>query len=298
MKKAFLLTVSLLAIISVAALVASNVLLLQTQANRQNSLLLVKKLSFVWDDVREDLKTALNVTITQNAENLSIGDQLPAPRNVLNTLAGYAQFVENYYRTSDINISYLSTDGNNIGLTSLGPPMRIMPFGINYSYPDQAKQELNIDIPPGNLSVVRQINVSVRIPQMWFTEFPFSDVCGLWSPLKTCGAGTTNCLTLWMNINDKNGTSYNNTAACSRFDVDQNSALTLNLANETTSGAWVRFRVGQLPGRLVDVDLHKASINTNTTFTFNNSAYTLSYIVAVRVHDNAFNASKSLLLQE
>ncbi len=285
-----------MALATVAILLMANTLLSHSQGRQENALLLVKKLSYTWDDVREDLKITLNTSVTQNGENLSIGDFLPAPKNVTRSLEGYRMFVEKYYRTADLGISYVDSSGGAIALETLGTPLRILPYGINYSYPDQSKQQLDIDIPEENFSSLRQMNMTIHIPDRWFKEYPFSDVCNIWAPLKTCTAGTDNCLTFWVNVIDRNSTSYNNSASCSQFDVDKTSTLTLNLDNETSQNSWVRIRVGQLPGNLVEIDLQNAAIATNLTFTLNSSTYLLNYAAGLAVRDESFNSSKTYVI--
>ena len=290
MKQGFFFTFTAIALFSLLLYLAANYLLASQPSGQLVDLSLARKVSYAWDDVNEDLKSVVNLTIYQSGSNLTIEDSLPAAHDLGQSLVSYWLFVQNYYKTPDLNYSVLGPDGQEMTLGQLGPPLRVLPYGINYSYPDYGKNELFLQIPSSNFSGLSSLALNYSLPGHWFQD-NLNNNCGMWNPLKTCNGGTQHCLNLSVWIRDKNGSAYNN-SGCTQLDADDNSNLQLNLNYSDGTNAWIKILVGKLPD-LLHVQLQNTNVSTNTTLTLNSTPFSVGYPAKLRVLDPGFNASRT-----
>jgi len=290
MKRGFLFTFAALSLFSLLLVMAANSFSADSRSSQLIAQSTLRKVSYAWDDINDDLYWAVNASVSQDGTNLTIGDGLPASHDLLRSLTAYGLFVQNYYRTPDINVSYLSISGPEIPLWQLGPPLQVTPFGMNYSYPDFGKNELIVQMPTENFSFLKQVHLNFTLAGNTFTD-SVSNACSLWSPLKQCKQSTTNCFNLTVRITDSKGTLYNN-AGCSSLDAGQNSNLNINLNDSGGNNGWIRVQVGKTPD-LIDVKFQNANASVNSTFAFNSTDYQLNAVMRLRVSDLAFNASKT-----
>lgn len=295
MKRGLFFTLTVITLFSLLFLLASNRLLASSQGSELAEIARLRKVAYSWDDVNEDLERVGNSTITQSGNNLSISDWLPAPHDLASSLLAYSLFIQNYYQTPELNFTFLSPSGAVMPLSSLGPPLQVLPYGINYSYPDYGKNELFIKVPAANFSAFRQLHANITLPEHWFNENVAniaSDPCSFWSPLQACNPGTTNCLNFTARIVDKNGTLYESGEGCKYLNADQNSNMQLNLNYSGGSNAWIKVLVGRLDD-LLDVKLQNANISINTTMVLNSSEFSANFPASLRVLEPSSNASKS-----
>jgi len=105
MKRGFLLTLTVLAFFALLLSVSSVARSARSGegAEEQDA----RKIRFVFEDVREDFASNIGLTIVQENDTLTFYDHLPASFNVPNMLRAYDAFIQAYYRTPELNITFL-----------------------------------------------------------------------------------------------------------------------------------------------------------------------------------------------
>ncbi|MEK6923752.1 MAG: hypothetical protein AABW54_00755 [Candidatus Micrarchaeota archaeon] len=293
MKRGFIFT---LAIVALAAVLAANVgISPQPRMAAAVQELRATAVSAAWGDVAEDLHFMMGLNATKVAENLSFNDVLPASRNLSKDIAAYGRFVDAYYSIASLNVTVTTPGGLQMPLSQISPPITVSPFGLNYTYPaggndgPWGKRELQVTIPEENFSSLASAGVSLRVLDGWVSD-AYDGSCAFWSPSHECTFGTQNCLHLTLVISDAN-TSY--TSTCGPFNADQQSKITLNVQNYSSSG-WIRVTVGQLDqGNLLTVSFQNTRVAVNSNFTFTTSDFDVDFPVRLAVNDSYFGESRS-----
>jgi len=292
-KRGIFFSLTVISLFGLLLFLSSNYLLARSHSGELLQVSLLRKLAYSWDDVSEDVVYLLNTSVTQVQNNITVQDNLPAPRSITASLSAYANFVHFYYQPSDLNFTFLSPGGLPVPLENLGPPLQILPWGFNYSYPDYGKNELFIQVPDENFSAMRRLYINISLPFNSFTENPTTienNPCSLFTAFKTCNHGTKDCLNVSIRIVDNTSLTWVNTG-CTQIDANDNSNLQLNL-NYSGGNGWLKILIGKLPA-LVDTQMQNAWLSANTTFEMNSTDVHPNLAAYLRVASDSFNASKT-----
>jgi hypothetical protein len=117
------------------------------------------KTSHIWEDVREDIDDLWGLNVTRVDGSIIIGDIIPSDVDPGELLAGYGNFVENYYETDDVSITFLDPSGNEMNLSDLQSKLRIEPQGFEYGYPNFGKNALQLTSPVENVTALSLISL-------------------------------------------------------------------------------------------------------------------------------------------
>jgi hypothetical protein len=244
-------------------------------------ILAAEKVTHAWSDVKDDINKAFALMIEQENNSVSFIDQLPANSSISSFLHHYGLFIKNYYRTPDLDVKFLSPSGSEMDLGNIPPVVTIYPQNIQYYYPDWAKRELFITVPPANASSISQIFVTLNISNAYLNCKPVnpsaSNDCEKFTPNKQCTQNTVNKLYFNLTISDYQGGFYRFQQNC--FGIGgggSGSVANIDIKNDT--GAYfIKVEVGNLP-QVLDIDLHNAAVLTNATLILNTSDFYISYL--------------------
>ena len=149
-----------------------------------------KKVVYTWDDVREDLFVITGLNAFKEEKNLSIYDKLPAEVTVSEALDSYFDFIRDYYKEENLEITLLDSGGIPITdydcfgrIDSDGDGdcsdedvyYKIVPFNITYGYPDWTKRQLEITCrkpDPCDFSPVQKIELEFNLTSVNFSCYP------------------------------------------------------------------------------------------------------------------------------
>ncbi|MFH1285305.1 MAG: hypothetical protein ABIH99_01860 [Candidatus Micrarchaeota archaeon] len=241
-----------------------------------------KKVIYAYYDVEEDLEKMYGLNVSSNEENVSITDHLPG-EGILENVTAYNKFIMQYYRTRDLDI-FMRTDGIRIDFEDTDLALRVLPYGIVYSYDDLGKRELYITVPSENFSAISHIYMNLTTTAN-ITGSP-SASCSEWSPYQRC-KHNTRCFYFTFVLIDVDGTVYQ--SECTEFDPDKMSQLKINLQNG--GSGWVEVRVGDIPD-LITIRMQNAGVDESALLELNSSDYTLNIADKLVVNDINSNISK------
>lgn len=266
----------------------------------------VKKVLYSFDDIQEDVGNITGLRIVRNGTNLTIYDRLPAEYNVSTSLGAYEEFVEDYYNSPELEITFLDEGGNQMNLSDLPSELLIMPVNISYEYPNYGKKELRIECnnPPCTNSEIGRIDLAY----VWSNaSFNYDPVPGNeskynWAPnaLGPPCSGPT-CINFSLSIRDNMSRTYSCPGPiCSYTQFDTTGKSTLKIEGNP---CWLTVQIGDSSGDIfVQVRAHQpgnenapcegTTIDTQTSFNFTNYNYVLDFPARLRVRDINYNISK------
>jgi hypothetical protein len=303
LRRAFIFSLTVILLFSVLFILVANSQLANSPSGELSLLGTARRLQYAWSDVAEGVTLSEGLSVTRNSNSLSILDSLPATFNVSNSLAGYSQFVSSYYSGIAVNATFSPP------LSTLGPPLSIGPYGINYTYPDWSKHVLTVSCPSSNseCDAVQTLSLAVVLSNYSFTCDPAGSSCGntfKWNPAPpNCAWGTADCVNLSFSVTDDLGRTfycpnYNaSQAQCPYFSYlwsSNNSPKDVIPVTESAN-CKLTFAVGK--GNLLSVSFVDnnnnpcGGVDTNLTMTFNSTAFSVNEGANLTVFNYAANQS-------
>lgn len=276
-----------------------------SRATSLSELMDAKKVIYTWDDVMEDMENITGVRITQNGTNLTFYDDIPSLSNVTNALKGYGEFIDNYYRTSEMEMRFLTLGDTPINLSEMNATVVVEPFNLLYYYPTFDKSFLCIYLPQSNASAVENVTFNFRIISGNFSTLPPSPQ---WSPSPSSCDPVTNpeCIPMVLMLTDKNWNVY--TAPYDQYDLSAKSEVKDNIINDTGSEICnfdVRFgQAGYAQSKCKDymgADIISVeewgsgplcNMTIEISFIMNTTEYFINFPNKLRVRDINYNISK------
>jgi len=286
MAKGFILAITTAMILVIVILYMQNFSANQTRdLDRISQMLVAEKVAHTWSDVRDDINIATLLLIEKNNNTVTFYDYLPAPSGtVSNFLSLYGKFVSNYYRTPDTDINFLSPDGTEMDLGNLPAKITILPFNIQYYYPDWAKRELFITVPSSNFSVLKGLNIYLNFTNKTLDCTCTPGGCAKFDPpLKQCNLGEYGCVYLNLSISDKIG--FYCQVVNQYVDFSKKSMWNLHL-----SSGFIMIPM-EIP-MVIDINLQDMEVNATTQLILNTSDFYISYLSKLAVRAVNYNTSR------
>lgn len=262
------------------------------------SLLLGNKVFYTWEDVDEDIQNITELTVVTGMNEITFYDELPA-LGILETLGRYQSFINQRYRTPDLDVMFLNPSGNEMNLSDLQAKITINPLGMTYEYPDFGKNELFIKSSPENFSFVDSLNITLNLKNAVFdcdTSAGESSPnrCNKWSPdsrVSSC-AGVQYCLKVNMTVVDSSMARY--TYPDHFFDVGGSKKSTSNLpVKNSTGGYTIKIQFGPLDSNLVmDIDLHNVEVSSKIILYLTTANFEVEYLSKLLVNSSNFDTYK------
>lgn len=265
-------------------------------AQTSQRMLVAEKIINTFDDVSEGVTGVVQLYVAQNANNLTVGDSLPANTTIQNNLRAYDKFVKQYYAPQDLEVRFLNSNGAEMNLSATDPNsmLTVLPWGLKYGYPNYGKNELRISYGEANYTSVQQIRITLNVLNAWFNKTLSSTNCDTdWNPLRS-DCGSDPCLNLNLTIIDVNGTTYN--APCTTFNLKFNSNLQIGFKNATATNMWIKVLIGKINApspNVLTIDLQNIYMNTNTILSFNTTSYSANLLSKLMVRDKNYNVSRT-----
>lgn len=294
-------------------------------AREVEEFLMFEKVSYVWGDVTVEFVNQLDVNVTKINDTLIIDDELPAPRNVVESLDDYFRFIRQYYNSSDVLVGLYSSDGSEItNFSCFGKKkcsddevaFHIIPYNISYVYPDWNKRFLDIecDKKDCNISVVDQLNISINFTNTNFTCNPAiynnctkNDIqWNSFDKIFSCKKKDAGCITYNLTVRDASGQVYScqgvhgddkgdtkevncDSDVLHWYDGDEAVLnFKINPCNIKLHFGKSRFRVEGKDASNNDCD---ANMTISTVFDFDSSSFSTDFISELQVRDAYRNYS-------
>jgi hypothetical protein len=294
MAKGFLIAITVAMISIVMILYLQNFSASQNTELRSIAQVLVsEKVSQTWSDIRDDIYRATNLLVYQDNRTAVFQDSLPATFSLSDFLHLYSLFLFNYYKTPELDISFVSPGGQQMNLSDIPPTIMILPYNIEYYYPDWSKRELFINAPAANFSAITGVNMLVNLSNAYLDCRPVnpssSQDCDSVSPYSECKAGTTNRLYLNLSFSDYLGHYFNLPENC--FDIDKHSTENLNVKNGS-GNYFIKVLIGPLPN-VINVQLQNTYINSTTAIILNTTDFYINYLAQLQVSAAGYNTSRT-----
>ena len=297
MAKGFILAITTAMILVILVLYMQNFSINQTRdLERISQMLVAEKVAHMWMDVREDISIAAMLLIEKNNNTVTFYDSLPAPSGtVSNFLSLYGKFVSDYYRTPDTDINFLSPDGTEMDLGSLPAKITILPFNIQYYYPNWAKDNLTIKVPQENSSVLLGLNMILN-----FSNFTLDCGCSVGGvgsrcnqfdpPPKSCNCDTLprdlDCVYLNISVSDYTGFYCRVIDQCTDLSGQNKPTWNFHMGAGTSMVIPIQFP------ELLNVQLSQLKVNTSTSLILNTSDFYISYLSKLAVRAVNYNTSR------
>lgn len=249
------------------------------------------RLFYVWDDVKDDIEDITDVLIEKIDYNITFYDKLPAD-GLDEFLDQYGEFLKEFYETPDMDIKFISSTGEEIEPEILSPKIRIMPFGIEYYYPDFGKNELHIDSPPENFSAIEKlvINISNITPVMTYDPVTQPEKFK-WSPnYQECGPGSDYCLNLSIFVSD-NSKTWSCPECANLVDVENKQTIMIQLSVDEPANHWVKITIGPLP-QVAMVQFLNVEVHVETTFVMNTTEFYVEHLSKLLVNSSDYGTYK------
>ncbi|MFH0986643.1 MAG: hypothetical protein V1911_01195 [Candidatus Micrarchaeota archaeon] len=248
-----------------------------------SALMAKNRITNAWNDVSEEIGGTLGLNITKAGGTVIFEDLLPAEYDIIGRLGQLDEFVRTYYAEPNLNISFVSASGEQILLSSMEPMIMLKPYNIIYGYLDFGKNELFIDVPAENFSVITLSNITLRLENAYFNcdiamVPPASDDCNKWAPLSRC-KGNANDFHMNLTIIDANDSSFTYPEQC--FDAAGKSTANLNVVNES-SNFFLKIQIGPLD-RLVWIKMQNVRLASKTLLLLNTEDFYVNYPSRLKV---------------
>jgi hypothetical protein len=153
-------------------------------SKRVSDMLVSEKVIYTFDDVVEDVTNITGLRIERDEENITFFDHLPNQTPVMNNLKLYSDFINQYYKTKELEISWLDSFGNPVDLSDLESQIVILPFNFQYTYEDWGKRTLEITCPDANCSELERVELTYKFANVTFDSDPTN--CTTFSRNKDC----------------------------------------------------------------------------------------------------------------
>lgn len=285
--------------ITTVFMLISIVLLLQSFAARQVAIkddislvLASNRMTYAWEDVGEDIIRITDLEVTVGDMNVTFNDTLPAPYDIGKFLEIYSNFLDNYYKSPDFDIKFISPSGTEMDLEDIESKILILPYNIEYGYPDFGKREMWVSAPAVNSSIVTGVSMEYHLKNVYFncdyTKTTGPNRCNKWSPIAECKGNTVHRLHLNLSFTDANNHYFMFPEHC--FDVDSKSTANLDVSN-TTSNYFIKIDVGPLDN-LIKISLQNTEVDTLTTILLNTTEFYINYLTKLKTIDLNYNTSR------
>ncbi|MFA5381775.1 MAG: hypothetical protein WC356_01320 [Candidatus Micrarchaeia archaeon] len=211
-----------------------------------NNMVAGKKVLYVFEDISEEITLeSFDLEIIQNETNLTIKDKLPAEFDILGNLEESAEFIEENYNTSDIEILFLNTQGDEFSFGDLDPWITVEPWNIKYEYEDWGKRVLILSCPTQNCSKITKYILNITTNNVFdYAPIPQNKNDYKWAPdhLRNSCSGQTNCMEFELYITDGIGQVYSCPGpVCNdgAYDLTKTSSLRIK-----SSPCWIYIQLG------------------------------------------------------
>ncbi len=309
MKKGFLFSLSISLLFLLLISLAFNIQ--KSSINEQNMInenIASKKILYSFNDIAKEIELGIfGINISKNETNLTIGDYLPAEFDILQTLVDSVEFIEENYRTNDMEILFLNDIGDEFEIIDLDPWISIEPWNIKYQYEDWGKRELMFSCPEQNCSKIIRFNLTIITNNTFdYPPIPSNKNKYKWAPshLRNNCAGQTDCLEFELYVQDAEGQVFSCPGpVCNygAYDLTKRSALQIS-----SSPCWLSIQVGGSAWesgyyRVYEIKSHSPN-NPNqecamdfeviNSIEFEDSNYTVNLPLILKVNEVNYNISK------
>jgi len=307
MAKGFVIAITIVLILVVMLLYTQNFAAKQTSdLSGIAQLLAGEKVTHAWSDVRDDIRRATDLFI-EKIDNVAIfHDLLPAKIKLSDYLHNYGLFIQTYYETPDLDITFLTPGGQTMDLGDIPPEIMIMPQNIKYHYPDWEKRRLFVSCPNPNITAFEGVNIFLNFSNDVLTctchtgqKKDQCDADNSFAPkIRDCTPGEYACIHLNINISDKNGFFCDIINQYGSLDptTGQYSTWHLTLQSGSIDIPIGRKDIGN-PDiiNIIDIDLTTRTgltVNTTTALILNTSDFYISYLANIGVEAVNYNTSR------
>ncbi|MBI1973502.1 hypothetical protein HYS54_01690 [Candidatus Micrarchaeota archaeon] len=244
-----------------------------------------------WRDVSSDITLVVGVNVSKDGTTADFMDSLPAATDLSTFIEGYGKFIESYYSKPSLQVVFLDSVDNQLSLSSISPLLSIIPFNIQYGYPDFGKNELQVLSPVGNLSALSGVSVDIHVTDEEMNESNFQ-----WTPYQECQQNKP-CLNVNVTVR---GNSSSWSSPQQQFDATRQSQITIHFGNDS-SNHWVKVLVGESgnsdPQNVLDVKLNNVRAATDTKVLLNSPDFLINYLSKLRVSEPQLFTNKTDWLQ-
>ncbi len=273
-----------------------------------NEMLSSKKVLYVFDDISEEIDLGVfGINMSKNMTNLTIEDYLPAKFDILQTLKDSVEFIEEKYKTPDVDILFLNEEGDEFEINELDPWISIEPWNIKYQYEDWGKREVIFACPEQNCSKIKRYTLEIFTNNTFdYLPIPQNKKKYKWAPdhLRSNCVGQEDCVEFELYVYDKIGQVYScPSPMCNdgAYDLTKRSSLSISsspcwlsiqLGGDTHNGYYrvyeIRSHAPNNPNQECELDF-----NIINQIEFESSNYTINLPVILKVKEVNYNTSKT-----
>lgn len=268
------------------------------ELNRISQTLVSEKVAHTWSDIKDDIFTITNIYIEKMGTNITFQDSVPKNYSLADFLKLYSLFIDQYYKSPDMDIGFRSIDGGDIKLDELSSKIIIMPFNIEYGYDNWWKNNVFLRPPPSgesNLTAITMIYLSVNFTNAKMNctpANPLGPVSCDHSSYKTCSINKQN-ISINLSFSDYQGRYYNFPQTC--FDETFPNLEQLHFTNSTGS-YYLDVEFGKLTGETerngVALRTGYPAINVTTKLILNTTDFYINYLAQLRVAAVGYNTTR------
>ena len=226
-----------------------------------------ERIFHAWNSVGKNLAGLLNISAGKTDYTFKLTDTLPSSGDTISILQNYETFLQNYFSDGIISYRFEDSGGNKISLQNMDSKISILPWNINYSWPDFGKNSGVLESNSNGLKFLKVVNMTM------FVNPVIRDLNSIaWSGYKACDQSTTDCLIFNLTITDGAKTWVSNV---DKFDLKFQAQLKVDLG-PAGGPNWARATVGKIP-TLINLDMQNSNITQTSSMVFNTTDFFINY---------------------